>query len=69
MLSSVGEAAGTIFAYHTPFILQPLLIIAAGLPTFGFRIAGALTAIAIVIAVCAILHFRYRSGRLRQFTF
>ena len=59
----LGEASGTIFAYHTPFILQPILV--------GFWIAGwhsflgVMAAVAVTLAICCLLHAAIsRSPRL-----
>lgn len=51
----VGEASGTVFAYHTPFIIQPLIIATTFLPP-AFWIPGALASALASIALCTMLY-------------
>ena len=64
-LMPVGEAAGTIYAYHAPFILQPLVILTTCLsfPFGGFcAVAGAI----MVILRCTAFYYGLRSTPFRQ---
>ncbi len=51
----IGEASGTIFAYHTPFILQPLILLSAALPS-NLHVAGAIMAALLAVAMCGAMH-------------
>lgn len=65
-LSHVGEASGTIYIYHTPFLIQPLLIIAATrIHSWPGQVAAALGLSFLVIAFCTALHLGLRQTRLR----
>ncbi|AHF94949.1 hypothetical protein OPIT5_30860 [Opitutaceae bacterium TAV5] len=49
-----GEASGTIYAYHTPFILAPLVILVAQRPE-TVQFAGVLAAGFFCVAICSFL--------------
>jgi hypothetical protein len=51
-LPSLGEASGTIYIYHTPFIIQTLVIAATYLHGPVAQFIGVLCAEAIAIAIC-----------------
>jgi peptidoglycan/LPS O-acetylase OafA/YrhL len=60
----MGEASGTIYLYHTPFILQPLVILSTALGA-PWRLAGALVSAALAIFACAIFHHAFKHTRVR----
>ena len=50
----LGETSGSIYAFHTPFILQPLLII-----LFKLKVPQALNvtlSVLITLAACVVIH-------------
>lgn len=63
-LCMIGEASGTIYAYHAPFILAPLVILVAWLPKV-FQFAGVLAAGFVSIVACTVLFFAIRNSRLK----
>lgn len=63
-LCMLGEASGTIYIYHTPFLLQPLLVMCSLVPGVPQQFALVLLAAAIVMAICAAWHFATRNTRL-----
>ncbi|MCX6953075.1 MAG: acyltransferase family protein [Verrucomicrobia bacterium] len=64
LLEMIGEASGTIYAYHIPFVLVPLLILVSRLPS-GYQMAGVLAAIAVSIAACMTIFYGLRNTRLK----
>jgi fucose 4-O-acetylase-like acetyltransferase len=64
-LPQVGEASATIYAYHTPFLLQPLVIAATKFHQTWLQWTGAVAAASIAIVVCAILFYQLRSTPAR----
>jgi acyltransferase len=60
----VGEASGTIFAYHTPFLLQPLMIAVAKLPGWPMQLVAVLLAAATVIGMLTRVHHELKDTRL-----
>lgn len=62
---SIGEASGTIFAYHTPFLLHPMVIVCAHLPN-PFQIPALVVSVALSIALCTAFYFFCRH---RKFNF
>lgn len=64
-LEWIGKASGTIFAYHTPFILQPMIVISARLPD-GYHIPAMLASSALAILVCATAHHVLKTTPLRR---
>ncbi|HEY0946786.1 MAG TPA: acyltransferase [Opitutaceae bacterium] len=64
-LHRIGDASGTIFAYHSPFLQGTLLITASLLPGVTLQVVGALTATAVTILVCCGLHSWLRNTSLR----
>lgn len=63
-LSKLGEASGTVFAYHTPFLLQPLIIVASGLPV-AWQFPAAIGAALASVAICAVGHHLLAGTKLR----
>jgi acyltransferase len=61
----LGAASGTVFAYHTPFLLQPLVMLASKLPDWRLQLFGVLLAAATVIAVTWALHQWLENTRFR----
>jgi hypothetical protein len=64
LLPQIGEASATIYAYHSPFLIKPWIIVAAMLPSCTLQFTGALGASAIVIAFCTLLFYRARYSPL-----
>ena len=64
-LASLGEAAGTIYIYHTPFMVQPLSVAAAHLPGWPLQVVGELVAGAIAIGICYLLHHGLKNTRAK----
>lgn len=60
LLDKVGEASGTIYAYHSPFILNPLIILVTRCPK-GFQLIGVVAAVIISIAMCTYAFDRLRA--------
>ena len=52
LLGRLGDASGTIYIYHTPFLIMPLAIAASYLPGPVSQFAGLLLAASIAIAIC-----------------
>ena len=67
-LERVGEASGTIFLYHTPFVLQPLLILIAVKVPAHFQVVGAYGAGLTVILVFTLIHSILVKTRLKWMT-
>jgi hypothetical protein len=65
-LGAVGEASGTVFAYHTPFLLQPLVIVMTRLPDWRAQLLGVLLAAAIAIALTTALHHSLKGTRFER---
>jgi hypothetical protein len=52
LLGPLGDASGTIYIYHTPFIVLPLAIAATYLPGPVAQFAGVLLAAVLGLAIC-----------------
>lgn len=66
ILTQAGEASGTIYIYHTPFLLQPLLILlAARVTPWTGQLAAAFGVSFLAITLCMVLHFSLRQTRWR----
>jgi acyltransferase len=66
LLVAIGDASGTIYIYHTPFILQPLMILAAKAHTPVAQFLCALAAAALAIAICSAIFFGLRNSRFQR---
>lgn len=53
-LSALGQMSGSIFAFHTPFILQPLLIILFKLQVPQLVNVG--VSVCVTLALCVVIH-------------
>lgn len=63
----VGEAAGTIYIYHTPFLLQPLLILfAARMHSWPLQLAVTLVSVELVIALCGWIYHGLKDTRFSR---
>lgn len=60
----LGSASGIIYAYHTPFLLQPLLVFASALPS-GLHLSGAILSVIVVVTLCAIFHHAIKVTPMR----
>jgi acyltransferase len=67
-LERVGEAAGTIFLYHTPFVLQPMLILIAARVPAQLQVIGAYAAGLAVVLIFTIVHLVLAKTRLKWVT-
>lgn len=63
-LNWIGEASGTIYAYHTPFIVQPLILIVACLPS-SFHFSGAVFSALLATLICTIIHHTLKATPAR----
>lgn len=61
LLQKIGEASGTTFAYHSPVLLQPMVIAATFLPSHGLQITGAILAALVAIAVCTKAFYKLKT--------
>jgi hypothetical protein len=64
-LAWLGEASGTIYIYHTPFIVLPLVIAATYLPGAAAQYCGILLATAITIALCCLIFEALKNTRAK----
>jgi acyltransferase len=64
-LPSLGEASGTIYIYHTPFIIQPLVIASTYLHGAVPQFLGALGAAATAIGICYCIHHLLKNTRAK----
>jgi acyltransferase len=62
LLSGWGEASGTIYVYHTPFIILPLSLLVyrvhGAIPQFASCVAG----VVLTILICQAFHFALRKA-------
>lgn len=66
LLTKFGEASGTIYIYHTPFIIQPLLIlVAARMHSWPLQVATALILSLCTVGLCCGFYYILRTTRLR----
>lgn len=65
-LQSIGAASGTIFAYHTPFVLQPIMLVVSKLPA-NYQFVGAIFSALAVVFLLTVLYHLIRRTRLRVF--
>jgi hypothetical protein len=65
LFAKLGEASGTTFAYHTPFLLQPLVIFAAHLNGNQLQFIGALSAAIAAVGICTLAHFSLEKTPLK----
>lgn len=65
-LNLVGEAAGTIYAYHTPFLLQPMVIFVSKSPV-EFQLIGAIFSAITAVVILTTVHHQLKKTRLRVF--
>jgi hypothetical protein len=65
LLGRLGDASGTIYIYHTPFIIQPLVILATYLPGATAQFIGILLAAGIAIALCCLLFEALKNTRAK----
>ncbi|MCE0483908.1 MAG: acyltransferase [Methylacidiphilales bacterium] len=63
LLINTGEASGTIYIYHTPFLIQPLVIIASHFHSAPLQVLGGIVAALISIALCYALHFSLKGTK------
>jgi len=65
LLPLLGEASGTVYLYHQPFLLQGMLIAVAKLPTWQLQVLAAIAASAFAMAICCAMYFALKSTRFR----
>ena len=65
LLERLGEASGTIYIYHTPFMVIPLTIAAASLPGPVAQFAGLLLTVAIAITLCTVIYELLKNSRAK----
>ncbi|HEY5706875.1 MAG TPA: acyltransferase [Terrimicrobiaceae bacterium] len=65
LLPVLGEASGTVYLYHQPFLLQTMLIGVAKLPTWQLQAFAALGAATLAMAICCAMYFALKRTRLR----
>ncbi|OAM91475.1 acyltransferase [Termitidicoccus mucosus] len=68
-LEIIGQASGTIYIYHTPFILQPLLVIVATQAPRAWQVPLAFLSMAGVIVFLTAAHIFLLKGRLKWAAF
>jgi acyltransferase len=61
----LGEASGTIYIYHTPFLMQPLVIAATYLPGKIGQFIGINLAVVIAIGLCFLLFENLKDTRAK----
>jgi hypothetical protein len=64
-LESLGEASGTIYIYHTPFILQPMVIASTYLHGAVPQFIGLLLAAAIALGICNLFYHLLKNTRAK----
>ena len=65
VLPALGDASGTIYIYHTPFIIQPLAIAATYLHGPLAQCVGAIFAAFIAIGVCYLIFVLLKDTRAK----
>jgi peptidoglycan/LPS O-acetylase OafA/YrhL len=65
LLSGWGEASGTIYVYHTPFIVLPLGILAYRVHGAIPQFASCIAAVVVTILTCYAFHFVLRNTRAK----
>jgi hypothetical protein len=65
LLPFLGEASGTVYLYHQPFLLQTMLIGVAKLPTWQLQVLAAIGSSAFAMAICCAMYLALRSTRFR----
>jgi hypothetical protein len=60
-MPSLGEASGTIYIYHTPFILQPMVIASTYLHGAVPQFIGAIMAGAVAAGICHLFYHRLKN--------
>jgi acyltransferase len=65
ILPAWGDASGTIYIYHTPFIIQPLAIAITFLHGAILQFAAALVAVVVAISICYLLWEFLKDTRAR----
>lgn len=68
-LESIGRASATIYIYHTPFLLQPLLVIAAAMAPRAWHVPLAFSSMALVIATLVAAHYYISKTRFKWAAF
>ncbi|MFT3780949.1 MAG: acyltransferase [Nibricoccus sp.] len=68
-LELTGDASGTIFLYHTPFFLQPLLVLIATKTPASWHVLLAMVALLGTVAFFTIAHHILLRTRLRRLAF
>lgn len=64
-LHPLGEASGTVYIYHQPFLLQGLLIGVSMIPVWQLQVVGVYGAAAFDILICSLYYFAVRGTRLK----
>jgi hypothetical protein len=64
VLARVGEASGTIYAYHSPFILHPLIIMCSFLPR-EWQFSSVVLAVVACIFICTAFFYILRNTKLK----
>jgi acyltransferase len=64
-LHPLGEASGTVYIYHQPFLLQGLLIGVSVIPVWQLQVAGVLGAASVAILICSLYYFAVRNTWLK----
>lgn len=67
-LERIGEASGTVFLYHTPFLLTPLLVVCARLQEPLTQVVAAYVTACVVISLLVGLHFWLKGHKLGWLT-
>lgn len=65
LLVSTGEASGTIYIYHTPFLIQPLVIVASHLHGAPLQFVGGITAALLSVGLCFALFHCLKNTRAK----
>lgn len=66
LLIRLGEASGTIYAYHSPFVLYPLLILVSRLPDPKLQFAGSILSSIVAMGLCAVAFHKFRTTAFRH---
>jgi acyltransferase len=65
LLDRIGDASGTIYIYHSPFVILPLVIAVTHLHGAVTQYIGILGAVAIAIAICCLIFESLKNTRAK----
>ena len=65
LMAWLGDASGTIYIYHTPFIVLPLAIVATYLPGVYAQYLGQVGAAFVAIAICCVIFEGLKNTRAK----